>query len=245
MKLHMGRKAILALIGLMIWAVPALAIPEIQLYVEGATYDASTETWVTNSNNFRLWVMGDVSAKGTILDLHIAAAYLTGEVGTISLTPTTASLLTDPSISQAAVLNPLVGADGTQPIMDDGSALPSHGIYGAGVSFKQYDIGDFTLTDSPIGDFSGATAFPSSFPDQGQINAYDVSITGYSVVHFDAFDHLAAKNKVMSLKAPFSHDAEGTPNVPEPASLLLLGLGMGGSALVGLRRKSAKNVVRS
>jgi len=226
----------------MIWAIPAFAIPDLQLYVEGAQYEASTQTWVTTSNNFKLWVIGDVentthgaAVTPGIFDVHIAAAFLTGEVGTITLTATTTSLLTDPSIAAAAVYHPGLGADGTIPKMDDGSTLPQHGIYGPGTSWNQYDIGDFTLMDSPIGDF--INAYPTTFPDLGQINVYDVSITGYSMVHFDAYNHIQAKRKIMSLNAPFSHDSEGTPNVPEPASLLLLGLGMGGSALLGLRRR--------
>ena len=237
MKLHVGRKALLTLVGVMVWAVPALAIDELQLFIEGGTYDKSTQTWITNSSNFKLWVLGDVSKKGTIFDVHIAAAYLTGEVGTISLAATTTSLLTDPSTPGAPVLNNAVGADGTRPMMDDGSLLPSHGIYGAGRSFHQYDIGDMNQLDSPIGDFNGSLPFPTSFPDLGQINVYDVTVTGYSMVHFDAFNHIQARTRAMSVFAPFSHDGEGTPSVPEPASLLLLGLGMGGSALVSLRRR--------
>ena len=237
MKLQMGRKALLAVIGLTIWAVPAMAIPELQLYIEGATYDNSTQTWVTNASDFKLWVIGDVSKKGTIFDVHIAAAYLTSEqgIGSVSLTRTTTNLLLDPSLPQIPVLNNSVGADGTIPVMDDGRQLPQHGTYGAGVSWKQWDIGDLNLTDSPVGDFSNS--FPGSFPDQGQVNVYDVHIDGFSAVHFDAFNHIQAGRTAMSIKAPFSHDAEGTPSVPEPASLLLLGFGLGGSALVGLRRR--------
>jgi hypothetical protein len=237
MKLHFGRKALLALIGIMVWAVPALAIDELQLYIEGGTYDNSTQTWITNSSNFKLWVLADVSKKGTIFDVHIAAAYLTGELGSITLTPTTTALLTDPSTPGAPVLNNSVGADGTVPMMDSGAYLPSHGIYGAGRSFHQYDIGNMDQFDSPIGDFNGSLPFPTSFPDLGQINVYDVTVTGYSMVHFDAFNHIQAKTRAMSVFAPFSHDGEGTPSVPEPASLMLLGIGMGGSALFGLRRR--------
>src|SRR5262245_23362288 len=230
-----GRNAILALIGVMVLAVLAMAIPALQLYIEGATYDNSTQTWVTNSSNFKLWVVGDVASKGTITDVHIAAAFLTSEkgIGTISLTRSTASLLLDPSLPSVPIL--AKQEDGTVPIMDDGKQLPQHGTYGAGVSWKQWNIGNLTLTDSPVGDLSNS--FPAGFPSSGQINAYDVTVSGFSSVHFDAFNHIQAGRKAMSIKAPFSHDAEGVPSVPEPASLLLLGFGIGGSALVGLRRR--------
>jgi hypothetical protein len=78
----------------------AFAIPLLQLYIEGATYDYSTETWVfeeTQANtpvggNFRLWVVGltdGAGGKGTISDVRLAASF-TSDAGTtihMTLTP--------------------------------------------------------------------------------------------------------------------------------------------------------------
>lgn len=202
----------------------ALAIPALQLYVEGAVYDTSTETWINYSSNFVLWVLGDVGAYGNIYDVELAAAFNSNETGTITITPTTATSGQlpspgDPSAPGAPVF--LLSGSDTAPLMNDGKPLPTHGIYGPGVSWNTYGLGNFTLTDSPIGNYSDDV--PVSFPHSGQINAYDVQITGYSWTHFDAFDHYLAGNKFKYVKAPFSHDADFAP---EPASFTLLGLGM-------------------
>jgi hypothetical protein len=242
MRMTTGRATLTAVVALFLsLGSVAHAVPELQLYIEGATYDSATETWVAGGGNIRLWVLGNVSGPGNhgpISNVQLTAAHKTGEVGTITLTPTTTSLLADPSTPGAPVLNGAVGADGTVPIMSDGGALPTHGIFGAGTSFTQWGIGNFTLNDSPAGDF--ITSFPSTlFANKGQINAYDVVITGYSFVHFDAFNSIQGHTHAMAIKAPFSHDAEGsgTP-VPEPGSVVLLGLGLVGSAVT--RRRRAK-----
>jgi hypothetical protein len=216
-----------ALTGTAVQAQPAL-----QLYIEGAVFDTDTFTWVTQSDNLRLWVLGSVERYGTIHEVKLAAAFQTGETGTISLTPTTTSLLTDPSTPIAPVQTLGVGGDGTLPQMSDGSFLPPHGIYGAGTSFHQWELGDFNQVDSPVGDFFGG--FPVSSPRMGQINVYDIVITGYTTVHFDAFNHVEGANH--AIKAPFSHDAETT--TPEPGTLMLLGAGLLGSSVLWRKRRS-------
>ena len=234
------------LVAMMIVAalVPATssAIPLLQLYIEGATYQGSTQTWVTTSSSFRLWVIANVSGPGGsggvgIEDVRLATAFLTSESGTISLTATTTGLVTDPSTPSAPTVMLGLGADGTQPEMSDGGLLPTHGIYGAGTSFTQYSLGNMLSTDSPIADFGGPI-FPGSFTaNRAQINAYDVVVTGYTQVHFDAFNHVVGETH--SKFAPFSHDAGGTPT-PEPGTVLLLGSGIFAAASAGFRRRKSR-----
>jgi len=207
----------------------AFAIPILQLYIEGSIYDPIDESWViTTDQPFILWVIGDIEYFGTIYDVQLATAFSSSESGTITITPTTTTLITDPSIS----LDPVFFQTGTDtaPITGDGVSLTSHGIYGSGTSWNTYELGDFNLTDSPIGDFSAT--FPSDFPSTGQINAYTIDIDGFTTVHFDAFDHVVINNsKVKYVNAPFSHDGEAS--VPEPETLLLLGIGLIVAGLFG------------
>jgi hypothetical protein len=211
-------------------AIPANALPVLQMYLEGARYDQDSDAWITGSSDLTLWVVGNTGENGTIADVKLTAAFLTGETGNISITPTQTTLLADPSMSATPILNSSVGADGTTPVMSSGEALPDHGIYGSGVSFSQWELGDLSLTDSAIGDFTGS--FPSSLTGTGQINAYNISVSGYSMIHFDTFNHVEAPSHT------FYSSFSSPSAVPEPSSILLLGMGLGGGlAFRRLRRK--------
>ena len=230
------RKSLLGLplfVATLLLAASSNAIPTLQIYIEGATYDHDIESWITDKQDLVLWVIGNTGAKGPILDVQLSAAYMTGQAGSISVTGTNTGLVADPSVSPTPGA-PYMSADGEIPIMSDGSQLPRHGTYGAGVSFMQWSLGDFTLTDSRIGDF--VDGFPTEFPQWGQINAYNINISSsISPVRFDVFNHV--EGSTGALFGPFSH---GGAVVPEPSTIALIGLGLAGSAFSGWRRKRSK-----
>lgn len=250
--------AALAALGLGCLSGAAQAEPILQLYVEGSTYNTDHESWVFAPNDgdpIRLWVIGNVDGgggKGTIEDVKISIVY--DDPGTpvsISLTPSTTGGyggFVDPSTPAAPTLNQIVD-DGSLPQLADGSSIAAHGVYGSGAEWQEFALGDFDLTDSPIGDF--VNDFPTSFSlEAGQINVYELTIVGdVTDLHIDAYDHVFAGNHVRSVFAPFSHDAGTGVNdpgtdpeddpvlVPEPgaAGLFLAGLFLIGLFALGAR----------
>ncbi|VAV84930.1 hypothetical protein MNBD_DELTA01-858 [hydrothermal vent metagenome] len=234
----------------MIGVRSALAVPVLQLYIDGAAFDPSTETWVSTESTFDLWVIGavdkntarfeesDGSYTGNIIkDVTLAMAF-TGSGGTITLTPATTGILSDPSTPGAPVSYESSGA-----LALENPPLAKHGIYPS--VWENYSLGDFTLEDSPVGDFADpgtGYVFPTSFPNSGQINVYKVAVTGWESVHFDAFAPLSygavpADGPGAYHIAPYSHDA-GYNVVPEPGTYILLGSGLLG--LFFLRKKLKK-----
>lgn len=205
-------------------ATQAFAIPNLQLYIPGASY--VDETWVISSNSFELWVIGNAKFQ-PISNVYLAAAYATGETGTISITPT-------------GSLTPLAtaysGGDGSVPLLGDGSQLAPHEPWGPGTSWYSYLLGDFTSNADTIYDYTNGTSDQGT----GQINKYNVDITGYtSGLHFDAYDHIESGNHTKYVFAPFSHDGENGANpVPEPGTVVLFGAGLLSLAIYGKRRRN-------
>lgn len=218
----------------------AHALPALQLYLEGATYDQATETWVgnyTSGGTLRLWAIGAVGDYGTISNVKLAIAYASGDDPIISLTGSTTGGLggfTDASRSDSPTFIQ-TKTDGSVPKLTSGSSLPSHGVYGAGTAWSEYGLGNLAHKDSPVADF--APTFPSPSNKWGQINVYEITISGTDWVHFDLYDNYVSGSKVKYVFAPFSHDAEGN-RVPDGGmTLLLLGLGIAG---LGVYRQSAR-----
>ena len=230
------------------------AVPILQLYIEGATWNEQTATWIyvvddsSDGGVCRLWAIGNTtSPRGfprTISDVKLSIAYSADDLG-LGITLTTSTTggyggFTDdrppPSPIQNGVdeviettLGPFPDSEdllpatevtnGGAPVLSDGSALPSHGIfYGHDVVWQEFSLGDFDERIWPIADFIGP--FPT--PEEGklgQINVYEVSVTDWSggTLHFDLYNSVEAANS--AIFAPFSHDAEVI--TPEPASFVV------------------------
>ena len=195
--------ALLVASSILLSAAGAHAIPVLQIYIDGATYDTQSETWVVSAPDFDLWVVGDVDAHGDILDVKLTASFFGLGPGSFSLTPTTTTTITDPSTPSAPTF--FQTGTGGHPV------LPDHGIFNDVTMhhWNDYSLGDLTLHDSPIGDYSGDTSFPGSFPDTGQVNVYHVHTAGWIKVHFDAYGHTVSQDgHESSWKTPFSHDGQ-------------------------------------
>ena len=222
-------------------ASSAQAIPPLQLYLEGATYDTETETWVlvmpgfSDGEPFRLWALGNIvgpGGHGPLDNVRLSVAYEAVDVAPIiTFTPSTTGGYggwLDPTTPDVPTFIQTV-TDGSAPalgILGDQGSLPSHGIFGPGTYWQEFRLGHFGETTSSVADVIGE--FPLN-PSQtgGHINVYENSVMAESdmILHFDLYDTLYSNNHAKF--APFSHDAEIVP-VPGAALLAMTGLGLAG-----------------
>jgi len=99
--------------GLLVGQTSARAVPVLQLYIEGAEYDADTETWTLSVNPvesdefaFRLWAVGfvDNSPGGYIIkDVRLAAAYSSDHIGNIEIGLSPALAFGDGYVPESAI----------------------------------------------------------------------------------------------------------------------------------------------
>lgn len=201
-------------------APAAHAVPTLQLYIDGATYDDVSESWVIEAGTFDLWVIGETATHGSVYDVKLAAS-MYGVGGTVDVSPI-----------DGAAYEDIYGNDESQ--FESGglyetpafTPVSQHAEYADADEHYFWGIGDFTGTSDPIGDFQDG--FPVDFPTTGEIKKYEITVTGWIAVHFDAFDHVVQSvgqgNEHWNYKfVPPSHDATA---VPEPGTIALLGMGL-------------------
>ncbi len=222
-------KRTLLILGLvLVVSSGAMAVPSLQLYIDGATYDYGSETWISYTNDFDLYVIGN----GNLGNVLVSMALSTPE-GT---TPTGISVDVDGSTYNSWTWGyaPL----SNDPLVWDGGNddLQTHGIYPAW--YTEFNAGNFGLVDG-VGDVQPPSTWNPTMGyilggnHVGEFRSYHISVTGDAFVHFDAY----TLNEDGSIDefAKFSHDA-GT-GIPEPATMLLFGLGLAGAGVVRKLRK--------
>jgi len=201
----------------------AFAFPGLQLDIEGGTYFEGTEqSTLTEDQNFTLYALLDPSNKATLDQLYAITA---------SIYPKMAEESPDPDFGSVEIN----GDDyyfetyGTPPITTD---LPGHSAFETYYSqitafmfTTTQELSTYNVQDDPDIDPSEQMGGTGTY-----YMAFNVDTTnlaeGY-LIHFDLFDINDG-----SIFAPFSKDA-GT-RVPEPGTLVLLGIGMLG---VGVYRR--------
>lgn len=256
--------AIIGCIMLMASAAVVQAVPLLQLYIDGGTYDTVTETIVTDSDTFTLAAL--LTVNGTVVDDNGTVEEANSRIDWLSL-PYYISVALVPQTDTQMNLGTVdfgsdtinVTGDGTDP-MDMVYGQPPLDGYLANKDLPTHDIFDtyyyetqpfYFLETQVTPTFNTQDAAMDGYitPDSSNVSYYlkwEVDVSNLDPeydIHFDLYNltsqiEIAKRDRVqikdIKVFAPFSHDA-GTTTVPEPGTLVLLGIGMLGVA--AYRRK--------
>lgn len=228
----MQRSTIIVLISLFLFAFLAgtgYAVPTLQLYIPDSDYDPATESWLTYENPFTLQVLG-ASKNGNITEIKDLALYiavpddwLLEEGGSVTVKEENQVIFEETfETSNTPYGTPTKG----------GKQLPPHGTYPS----YYYELGlpDMDMESEPL------VTVPNYNPeddgqDEGIIYEYEIGYSKEKIfgIHMDVAGTAVKKNgNEQSVFAPFSHNADAV--IPEPSTLLLLGMGM---AIIGLWKR--------
>lgn len=235
----------------------AAAVPLLQLDIAGGYYDTSTQTIIATDPVFTLTAVLTPKENATATEIsnllndtyYISAAltpqYGPADGGTFSFNGQTVDVIGDMNYG-----TPPIDTPGLIQTTDPGDLAP-HGIFPTYFSEFAFQFSpvnralEYNTADNPGGLTASATGTSYYANFSVDTRLLDPSYA----IHFDLYDTFlrnCSRNQTASgctdvdvdHFAPFSHDAQSPP-VPEPASMLLIGSGIGAGVLRRLRRKTA------
>lgn len=228
----------------MVWTVsPAIAVPTLQLYSSGSTYDADTDSWLTLANPFELQVLGaDHPNQLNLVDgvkLHIAIpSEFFNSLGTVTIEGISSSL------ESAFTAQTFTNSDFQQGIPPElagwsGNAR-THDVY-QDAYFVSVLLDNLQVNKTPADtiinyvDIAQGELPPGT--DTGDIDIYRITYNDIFLIHTDltGMTRYTNSNRDAMKFAPFSHDADAV--VPEPSTILLLSSGLLGLGIWGKNRK--------
>jgi len=252
---------ILIIFSFLLWPGFIHATPTLTLEIEGGFYDTETETWMTHDSSFTLKLIlsgsrGIDELFGVNLVVAIPGTEAGIETGSISLDggdttiPSSAFSFGTPQFDEANVgprqypshdIYPswfaLIDVIGNNNDSSHGDSDESSHRDNKENNYKdnREDNGDNHDDDSDDNGFDDFTEF-----ELPQTVTYDVVVSGFSWVHFDAFGYYETcigkkGTKVQTAFVPPSHDAEFVAEamaVPEPSTFSLMLMGFSGFLLL-------------